>query len=154
MKKVAVFPGSFDPITKGHESIVRRSALLFDELIVAIGENSSKSNLFSLEKRKKWIKRTFKNLSNVKIESYSGLTVDFCKQINASYIIRGIRSSSDFEYEQSIAHMNKSLNKNIETILFVSEPNHNMISSSIVREIIKNKGKVDQFLPESIKHDF
>ena len=152
-KKIAVFPGSFDPITKGHESIVRKAAPLFDELIVAIGQNSEKSYMFDLDQRKKWILETFKDLSNIKVDAYSGLTVDFCKKKNAFFIVRGLRSSSDYNYEKNIGLMNKALNSKIETLLFLAEPEHIMISSSVIREIISYNGKVDKFLPECIKID-
>jgi len=151
--RIAVFPGSFDPITIGHKSIVNRACLLFDIVIIAIGTNSSKTNMFSLDSRKKWITNTFKDNPKVKIADYSGLTIDFCKKVNANYIIRGLRSSQDFDYEQGIGIMNKALNNKIETIFFLSEPEHSMISSTIIRDIIKNKGNVEQFLPSSVNLD-
>lgn len=151
MNRIAVFPGSFDPITKGHESIVRRSAILFDEIVVAIGENIDKQYMFSLEKRKHWLEETFSDLNNIKIADYKGLTVDFCKSINANFIIRGLRSTKDFNYEQSVALMNKALAPNIETILLFTDPMYSMISSTSVRDIIKNNGNVDQFLPSCVK---
>lgn len=151
MNRIAVFPGSFDPITKGHESIVRRSAILFDEIVVAIGENIDKKYMFSLEKRKHWLEETFSDLNNIKIADYKGLTVDFCKSINANFIIRGLRSTKDFNYEQSVALMNKALAPNIETILLFTDPIYSMISSTSVRDIIKNNGNVDQFLPSCVK---
>ena len=151
MNRIAVFPGSFDPITKGHESIVRRSAILFDEIVVAIGENIDKKYMFSLEKRKHWLEETFSDLNNIKIADYKGLTVDFCKSINANFIIRGLRSTKDFNYEQSVALMNKALAPNIETILLFTDPMYSMISSTSVRDIIKNNGNVDQFLPGCVK---
>jgi len=151
MNRIAVFPGSFDPITKGHESIVRRSAILFDEIVVAIGENIDKQYMFSLEKRKHWLEETFSDLNNIKIADYKGLTVDFCKSINANFIIRGLRSTKDFNYEQSVALMNKALAPNIETILLFTDPIYSMISSTSVRDIIKNNGNVDQFLPSCVK---
>ena len=151
MNRIAVFPGSFDPITKGHESIVRRSAILFDEIVVAIGENIDKKYMFSLEKRKHWLEETFSDLNNIKIADYKGLTIDFCKSINANFIIRGLRSTKDFNYEQSVALMNKALAPNIETILLFTDPIYSMISSTSVRDIIKNNGNVDQFLPSCVK---
>src|SRR5687768_3823530 len=108
-KKIAIFPGSFDPITKGHEDIVKRALPLFDEIIIAVGINSSKKNFFSIEKRKGWIEKVFKGESKIKVETYPGLTVDFCKEKNANYILRGLRSSADFEFESAIAQMNKSM---------------------------------------------
>lgn len=148
--KIAIFPGSFDPITKGHESIVKRAAPLFDKIIVAIGDNSSKNRTFDLEKRKEWIKKTFENEANVHVMTYSGLTVDFCKEQNANYILRGLRTAVDFEYEQPIAQMNKSLNSSVESFFLVTEPALSAISSSIVKEIYKHGGDVNEFIPESI----
>lgn len=150
MKRVAVFPGSFDPITKGHEEIVRRAASLFDELIIAVGRNTSKSTLFSEEKRLVWISQIFSDLPHVRAEVYEGLTVDFCKKNNARHIIRGVRNSGDFEYEMAIAAMNKALWNDVDTLLLASDPRWIALSSTIVREIIKNKGDVSQFLPEGV----
>ncbi len=110
--------------------------------------------MFGLEQRKDWIKKTFSDLSNIKVADYTGLTVDFCKEVNASYIIRGIRTSADFDFEKNISQMNKKLNPNIETILFLANPEYSMISSSIIRDIIINKGKADQFLPNGVKIDY
>ncbi len=151
MKRIAVFPGSFDPITKGHESIVRRASVLFDEIIVAIGKNIDKKYMFDLEQRKKWVTDTFSDLSIVKVAVYNGLTIDFCKERNAQFIIRGLRSSKDFNYEKSVALMNNSLSPNIETVLLFTDPKFSMISSTSVRDIIKNNGKADQFLPSAVK---
>ena len=150
MKKVAVFPGSFDPITKGHEEIVRRAASMFDEIIVAVGRNTSKTTLFPEEQRIAWVKSSFQDLSNVRAEIYDGLTIDFCKQKNARHILRGVRNTLDFEYEMAIAHMNKSMWNEIDTVLLFSDPKWIEISSSIIREIIKNKGEVSQFLPAGV----
>ena len=154
MKRKAVFPGSFDPITIGHESIIRRSSSLFDEMTIAIGVNANKKYMFGLEQRKDWIKKTFSDLSNIKVADYTGLTVDFCREIDASYIIRGIRTAADFDFEKNISQMNKKLNPNIETILFLANPEYSMISSSIIRDIIINKGIADQFLPDGVKIDY
>ena len=109
MQRIAVFPGSFDPITKGHESVIKRAIPLFDTIIIAIGENSEKKEYFPLEKRLKWIKKTFEKYPAVKVMPYNGLTVDFCKQVNATYILRGLRTSADFEFERSIGQMNKNI---------------------------------------------
>ena len=150
MKRVAVFPGSFDPITKGHEEIVRRSAAMFDEIIVAIGSNTSKINLFTEDQRREWAMSTFADLPNVRVEFFKGLTVDFCRTNNANFILRGIRNSVDFEYEMSIAHMNKAMSNELETIFLAADTQWVSLSSTIVREIIKNKGQVSQFLPKGV----
>lgn len=147
---IAVFPGSFDPITKGHESIVKRASSLFDKIIVSIGVNSSKKGMFNVSDREKWIKETFKNIANVEVKTYSGLTVDFCIEQKANYILRGLRSNADFEYEFSIAQMNKLLKNNVETFFILTEPQYSAISSTIVRDIYRNKGNVNQFIPQGI----
>ena len=150
MERIAVFPGSFDPITKGHESIVKRAIPLFDKIIIAIGTNSSKKYMFELEQRKSWIEKTFENNLTVEVLTYNGLTVDFCKKENANFILRGLRSYSDFDYEFGIAQMNKSLISNVETIFLLTEPELSPISSTIVRDIIRNNGNVEQFLPNAV----
>ena len=134
-KRIAVFPGSFDPITIGHVDIVKRALPLFDEIIIAIGQHAEKKYLYSLDKRKKWIIEVFKNESIVKVDNYDGLTVDYCKKMNSNYILRGIRTAADFEYEKVIAHANHSMNENVETILILSRPELSFVSSSVVREI-------------------
>jgi len=153
-KKIAVFPGSFDPITIGHADIVKRALPLFDEIIVAIGVNSVKQSLFPLEQRMDWIRKVFHGESKVKVESYEGLTVNFCEKKHANYLLRGIRSSADFEYEKTIAHLNHDMLPQIETILILARPELSSISSTIVREIIRGKGKVEKFVPRSIAKDF
>lgn len=154
MKKIAVFPGSFDPITKGHSDVVLRALPLFDEIIIAIGVNSQKQSLFPLEKRIEWIREVFKNEKKVKVESYEGLTVNFCEKKKAGYLLRGIRSSADFEYEKTIAHLNNDMLPGLETILILSKPELSSISSTIVREIIRGKGKVSKFVPKEIAKNF
>ncbi|MFL2621296.1 MAG: pantetheine-phosphate adenylyltransferase [Flavobacteriaceae bacterium] len=148
--KRAVFPGSFDPITLGHCDIINRGTQLFDELIIAIGENLSKNYLFSLEQRKAFIENIFSDNKKIKVFIYSGLTTDFCKKIKANYILRGLRNSSDFEYENSIAQTNKKTGE-IETVFLLSSPEKSFISSSIVREIIKHNGKFEDLVPNSVK---
>lgn len=150
MKKIAVFPGSFDPITKGHESVVKRALSLFDEIIVAIGSNSSKSSYFTLEKREKWIKRVFDNEPKIKVRSYSGMTIDFCKEMNAKFILRGLRTSADFEFERSIAQMNKEMDNTVETVFILSDPEHTAIHSTIIRDIVKHGGNASLFVPEGV----
>jgi pantetheine-phosphate adenylyltransferase len=151
MPGIAVFPGSFDPITKGHESIVQRALPLFDSIIVAIGSNSTKSYLFHLEKRKKWLEQTFASNPKIKVVDYSSLTIELCKKLGASYILRGLRSVSDFEYENNIAAMNRMMDPSIETIFMIALPEFSGIHSTIIREIIKNNGNVSQFIPTGIE---
>jgi pantetheine-phosphate adenylyltransferase len=148
--KIAVFPGSFDPITIGHVDIVMRSIPLFDKIIIAIGVNSQKKYLFSLEQRTDWIKAVFKDYPTIEVSSYNGLTINYCKEIGAQYLLRGIRSASDFEYEKTIAHLNHTMESQIETILMLSPPEYSSISSTIVREIILGKGDVSKFVPKEI----
>jgi len=148
MKK-AVFPGSFDPITLGHVDLIYRGLEIFDEIIIAIGVNADKKQLFSLEDKIQQIKNTFINEPRIKVVSYKGLTIDFCKSVNSKYILRGLRNSSDFNYEQSIAQTNSSLSK-IESIFLISSPQLAHISSTIVRDIIKNEGDYKSLVPESV----
>lgn len=151
MKKIAVFPGSFDPFTKGHESIVNRSIDLFDEIIIAIGHNQNKKGYFSVEKRLEWIKELYKNNKKIKVDNFKGLTVDYCKKVNAKYILRGLRTASDFEYERAIAQTNKTLDKNIETIFILTTAELTPVHSAIIRDILKNGGNAQQFVPDGIK---
>jgi pantetheine-phosphate adenylyltransferase len=150
MNKVAVFPGSFDPLTRGHESVIRRALPLFDKIIIAVGDNADKKALFALNKRIGWLEEVFKSERKISIEKYSGLTVDFCRKMKADYILRGLRTASDFDFERIIGLMNKSLNPGVETIFLLSSPEYAAISSSIVREIHKNGGDVSQFVPSGI----
>lgn len=150
MKRIAVFPGSFDPITLGHVNVIERCAELFDEIIIGIGTNTSKSYMFPLNQRVEWCIGAVAHLGNVRVEQYDGLTIDYCKAIGANFLLRGIRNGGDFEYERSIAHMNKSLYPNIETILIFTDPQFAFIHSTIVREILRNKGDVSAFLPKNI----
>ena len=147
--KRALFPGSFDPITNGHEDIILRALPVFDELIIGVGINSEKKYMFSLDKRIKFITDTFKNHKNIKVDSYEGLTTNFCKKINAKYILRGLRNSSDFEFEKAIAHTNRKLS-GIETVFMLTSSKNSYISSSIVREIIKNNGNYKPLVPLSV----
>lgn len=151
--KIAVFPGSFDPITKGHESIVKRAVPLFDKIIVAIGDNSSKNRTFDITKRTEWIRKTFEKETNVEVMVYNGLTIDFCKEQKANFILRGLRSAIDFEYEQPIAQMNKKLNPDVESIFLLTEPELSSVSSTIVKEIYKHGGNISQFIPEGVSLD-
>lgn len=149
MKK-AVFCGSFDPITKGHEDIVLKALPLFDEVIVAIGINNLKKSTFTLEQRLQWIKDTFADYPKVKVAHYEGLTVDFCKENGANFIIRGLRGNADLEYETMIAEANKKINPEIETIFFLTEPSLRCVSSTVVRDLIKHNCSVKQFVPENV----
>ena len=149
MKK-AVFPGSFDPLTLGHCDIIKKSLNLFDEIVLAIGVNSNKENMFSIDQRKKFINDEFTNQEKIKISTYEGLTVNFCKTINADFIVRGLRNPADFEFEKTIAQTNKKLT-GIETVFFLTSPETAYISSSIVREIIANKGEYTKLVPKSVR---
>ena len=148
MKK-AVFPGSFDPITIGHLDIVKRAIKVFDEIIIAVGDNTNKKYMFPKEKRVEFVKQTFYNYDNVKIESYDGLTVDFCRKNNIEFMIRGLRNPADFEFEKSIALTNREMT-DIETIFFLTSPENSFISSSIVRDLIRNNGDYKLFIPKGI----
>tara|TARA_B100001093_G_C26744171_1_gene978061 strand:- start:127 stop:588 length:462 start_codon:yes stop_codon:yes gene_type:complete len=150
-KRVGIFPGSFDPITKGHEYVILKAAQMVDELIIGIGTNSTKKYLFPIEKREAWIKETFSKISNISVQRYSGLTVDFASKINAKFIFRGLRSGVDFEYEKPIAETNLTLNPKVNTVFLLTNKEFGMISSSIVREIIKNNGQAEKFLPKCVK---
>jgi pantetheine-phosphate adenylyltransferase len=148
-KRIAVFPGSFDPFTVGHEALVRRTLGLFDEIIVAVGMNATKNYMFPVEKRTEWISNVFKGDSNVRVTSFTGLTVEFCKKNNASYIIRGVRTSTDFEFEKAIAQMNRAIS-DIETIFVMPLPEHSAINSTIIRDIVRNNGDASPFVPKGV----
>lgn len=151
--KIAVFPGSFDPITKGHVDLVKRAIPLFDKIIVAVGVNSQKKGLFSLDARLDMLEKVFADDENVDVGQFEGLTVNFCKQENARYLLRGLRNASDFDYEKTISQLNYIVGDEIETVFLISRPEYSHISSTIVREIIKGKGKVEQFIPNEIIED-
>ena len=147
--KRALFPGSFDPITNGHEDILLRALPLFDEIIIGVGFNSEKKFMFSLEERINFIKKTFKKYKKVKVKSYDGLTINYCKTIEANFILRGLRNPADFEFEKAIAHTNRKLS-GIETVFLLTSAKTSFVSSSIVREIIKNKGDYNRLVPPSV----
>ncbi|MCX6287474.1 MAG: pantetheine-phosphate adenylyltransferase [Bacteroidetes bacterium] len=150
MKRIAVFPGSFDPVTKGHESIIRRSLNLFDKLIIALGENDQKQSYFTLEQRLGWLHELFGREQKIEIIQYNGLTVELCRLNAARYIVRGLRTSADFEFERGIGQMNKLMVPDIETVFLLCEPEYASLSSSIVRDILRHGGNVSMFIPEGI----
>ncbi|MEO8932691.1 MAG: pantetheine-phosphate adenylyltransferase [Xanthomarina sp.] len=149
MKK-ALFPGSFDPLTLGHLDIITRGVELFDEVVVAIGINADKNYMFTLEERKRFIENTFKDEPKVKVVTYKGMTIDFCKEIDAEFILRGLRNPADFEFEKAIAHTNRKLSK-IETVFLLTAARTSYISSSIVRDVIRNKGDYTVLVPDSVR---
>jgi pantetheine-phosphate adenylyltransferase len=148
MKRVGLFPGSFDPFTKGHEVVVSKALTLFDEVIIAIGINSKKTYLFDLEKRVKHIESLMVNYPNVRVMTYQKLTVEFCKEVGANFIVRGLRDSKDFEYEKSIAHMNAEISE-IETVFLLTAQKFGAINASIVREIFRNNASIEPFVTNS-----
>lgn len=149
MKK-ALFPGSFDPITLGHYDIIQRATTLFDEIIVAVGENADKRYMFSVEERKAFIEKAFAHEKKIKVVSYQGLTVDFCKKMDTEFILRGLRNPADFEFERAIAHTNRDLG-GVETIFLLTAVKTSHISSSIVRDVIRNRGDYTLLVPESVR---
>jgi pantetheine-phosphate adenylyltransferase len=146
----AVFPGSFDPLTLGHFDIIKRGVPLFDEIIIAVGINADKKYMFSLKERKQFIEEAFKDEPKVKLATYKGMTVDFCKKVDADFILRGLRNPADFEFEKAIAHTNRKLSK-IETVFLLTAANTSHISSSIVRDVIRNKGNYKILVPDSVR---
>jgi len=151
MQRICLFPGTFDPITLGHVDVIERSVSLFDKLVIGVGINSSKQPMFSVEQRTDWMNEVFKNDPRIEITSYQGLTVDFCKQIGANYILRGIRYVSDFEYEKAIADMNRMLAPQIETVFLTCSPQYSTISSTLVRDVIRNGGNISLFVPSEVR---
>ena len=146
----AIFPGSFDPITLGHEDIIKRGISLFDEIVIAIGVNSEKKYMFPLEERKRFIEETFKNEPKVSVITYEGLTIDLCKKIGANFILRGLRNPADFEFEKAIAHTNRHLSK-IETVFLLTAASTSYISSSIVRDVLRNGGEYEKLVPKAVR---
>ncbi len=147
--KRAVFPGSFDPLTLGHTDIIDRALPLFDEIIIAIGTNSTKKYMFTLEQRRKFIEETYKDVPKIRVDTYEGLTIDYCKRINSDFILRGLRNPADFEFEKAIAQTNRKMSK-IETVFLLTSADTSYISSSIVRDIITNKGDVSLLVPKAV----
>ena len=150
MEKIAVFPGSFDPFTIGHESIIKRSLVLFDKIIVAIGYNVKKEGFLPLHLRRKWIDLIFKDEPRITVDTYTSLTVDYCKQVNAGYILRGLRTAADFEYERAIGQMNKAMFPEIETVFLLTAPEYSAVNSTIVRDILRHGGNASIFLPNGV----
>lgn len=151
MKRIAIFPGSFDPITIGHVDILERALPLFEKIVLAIGTNSQKKYFFSLEERLSLIKKVFENEPKIEVRTYSGLTANFATEIGANFLLRGVRNANDFEFEKTIAQLNQALQANLETVLLVCQPKYSHISSTIVREILIHKGNAEKFLPAAIQ---
>ena len=150
MKRIAVFPGSFDPFTIGHEGIVRRALSLFDEIIIAVGANALKKSYYPLDVRKAMITKVFKDEPRIMIDHYEGLTVDYCHKKGAKYLLRGLRTAADFEFERAIAQVNKALTPDVESVFLLTVPEHTSINSTIVRDIIRSGGDASKFVPSAI----
>lgn len=153
MQRIALFPGTFDPITIGHLDIIHRALPLFDKLVIGIGRNANKTAMFSEEQRMKWIRDIFGENPKVSVVVYEGLTVECCRRVGANFIVRGIRYVNDFEYEKAIADMNRSLDKDIETIFLTCLPQYTSVASTLVRDVIRNGGNARQFLPDAVAKD-
>ena len=151
MRRKIVFPGSFDHITIGHVDLVNRTLEIFDEVIIAVGVNSQKKNLFDLDQRLDWLKDVFKGEPRVSVDSFEGLTAHYCQRVQARFLLRGLRNASDFDYEKTISQLNHTIGQGLETVFLISAPEYSHISSTIVREIIKGGGDASSFLPEQIK---
>lgn len=153
MQRICLFPGTFDPLTEGHVDVIRRAAGLFDKLVVGVGVNASKQTMFSIEQRTGWIQKIFENDPHIEAAAYEGLTVDYCQKIGAKFILRGIRYVSDFEYEKAIADMNRALVPDLETIFLTTSPQYSTISSTLVRDVIRNGGPANRFLHKALHKD-
>ena len=150
METIAVFPGTFDPFTVGHEALVKRALSLFDKVIIAVGTNLSKNTLFTIEQRLAMVNEGFANEPRVEVKSYQGLTVEFCQSIGAKFLLRGLRTAADFEYERAIGQVNKAMNPDIDTVFLLTSPEHTPVNSTIVRDILINNGDASKFLPKAI----
>ncbi len=150
MKRIAIFPGSFDPITRGHEDVINRAAALFDKIIVSIGKNREKKHYFTIEKRIGFLKQVFDGNPKIEVDIYEGLTVDYCRKVGAQYILRGLRTSADFEFERSIGQVNKKLYPEIETVFFLTHPEYTALNSSVVRDILSHNGDPSMFIPQGL----
>lgn len=149
--KIAVFPGSFDPITLGHYDIITRALPLFDKIVIAVGENATKKYMFPLEKRVQWINDAMAQFASIEVDEYSGLTVNYCQNIGAQFILRGLRNPADFEFEKAIAQTNRKLYRDIETVFLLTSSGYSSISSSIVRDVIRHGGKYQDFVPDEVR---
>ncbi len=150
MRRIAVFPGSFDPFTVGHEGIVRRALVMFDEIIIAVGANALKKSYYSLTTRENMITRVFKDEPRIRIDHYEGLTVDYCRKHGAGFLLRGLRTAADFEFERAIAQVNKTIAPDIESVFILTVPEHASVNSTIVRDIIRSGGDASMFVPSAI----
>ena len=153
MQRIALFPGTFDPITLGHVDVIRRAAGLFDKIIIGIGINAAKQTMYSLEQRQQWISALFQEDGHITASGYTGLTIDYCKEIGANYLLRGIRSVGDFEYEKAIADMNRMLAPAIETVFLTCSPLYSTVSSTMVRDVIRHGGAASMFVPDVVAKD-
>lgn len=153
MARIAVFPGTFDPFTNGHKDIVEKGLLIFDEIVIAIGVNALKKNMFPLEKRMEWIRAVFAHEPRVKVSFYEGLTIEFCLQHKAGFLLRGLRTIADFEYERQIAFVNSEMNRDVHSVFVMSDQRHSSVSSTIVRDIILHKGDYSRFIPREVRVD-
>lgn len=153
MERIAIFPGSFDPITIGHVDIIQRALPLFDKIIISVGSNSEKKYFFNLEKRIQWIKKVFIKNPKIEVKSYNKLTVEFAKDSNARFLIRGLRNISDFEFEKTMAHANSELNPSIESVFLLTKPKYSFITSTVVRDTIRNNGDYRKFVPNQVVID-
>ena len=150
MERVAIFPGSFDPFTVGHEALVLRALTLFDKIIVAVGYNAAKSGFFSLDARMAMIRKTFSGNANVEVDCYEGLTIDYCKNKKVPFLIRGLRTAADFEFERIVGQANRAMDSNIETIFLLTAPEHSFINSTVIRDILIHNGDASMFVPKVI----
>ena len=149
-QKIAIYPGSFDPITLGHLDVLKDGAKMFDKVIIAVADNPNKTGMFSVEKRKELIKASIKDLSNVEVDSFSGLTINYAKEKGATILLRGLRAVSDFEYEMQLSQNNRALSEDIKTVFLITRPEYNFISSSSVKEILNNGGDISKFVPKEV----
>ena len=152
--KTAVFPGTFDPFTVGHENILARALPLFDKIIIAIGKHSLKQPLFPREKRLEMIRQLYQDQPKIVVDFYEGLTIDFCSMVGARYLLRGLRTAADFEYERAIAQVNRKMNQDVETVFLLTAPEFTPINSTIIRDIIRHGGDARQFLPVKLREFF